>query len=107
MESQGYKPNFVNIKCSWHIVLLHVHEKTLEDADYIFTSVDIHKTFGCSTNSAIRIINKGVVIGTFLRTREIKGKPYHFKLTEHGKNNAVRLIKRQLAEDEINAEIGR
>lgn len=100
MESQGYKPDFVKIKCSWHVVLLHVYEKTLDDADYTFTSVDIYEAFGCSTNSAIRIINKGVLIGTFVRTRDIKGKPYHFKITEHGKKNAERLIERQLKKDD-------
>jgi len=107
MESQGRNLNIVNRKCSWFIILIHIYEKTSDNPAYIFTSVDIYDAYGCDPHSAIQIINKGVLVGTFVRIREIQGKPYHFKLTNKGIKNAERLIRRQLAEDKEDEIYGR
>lgn len=101
MITQKYEPDFLNVKCTWKLVLLHVYEKTINDDTFTFTSIDIVKAFGCERTSAIHLINRSAVLGSYVRVTDIKGKPYHFKITSKGKSKANRLSDRQI-EDDIN-----
>jgi len=99
MKTKRYEPDFVRINCTWKLILIHVYEKSIDDDDFTFTSIDTVKVFGCERTSAIHIINRGVSFGSFVRVSEIKGKPYHFKITSKGKREAEKLLERQIEAD--------
>ena len=74
-------------------------DKYAKNYDFTFTSIDTVKVFGGERTSAIHIINRGVSFGSFVRVSEIKGKPYHFKITSKGKREAEKLLERQIEAD--------
>lgn len=90
-ESQKFN-TMKNVRCTWGLILLHVAEKTAEDSEFTFTSVDIKEAFGCSREAASHLIRRSVGHGTYIKIDTYGYRPFMYKISKYGLYRAKKMI---------------
>lgn len=92
-------------KCSRQMIIIHAYDNTIVNPDFTFTAKEISGLFGCSTQSAINMINKLKVYGSVSAVGNLKRDFYQmFRINESGKKYAEK-VKTKLEIDDMNSTI--
>ena len=102
MKAERTETDYVKVSITWKLLLMHVHELTLENPNFRITSTSIVSAFpGCLATNAIGYLRKGRSYGMYTRDYGIIGTPHRYMITNHGKQRAEQLIHEQLEKDEF------
>lgn len=114
IKKQKYIPDWTKVKCTVHLLLMYVAERTEKDKNYTFTAMDIANAFGISRNAAWNLIHRVEEFRNFERIvesrhvlrehnetgRKIPSKtPGIYRITYIGMRYAKKLARDAEAED--------
>ncbi len=103
VKKQKYIPDWNKVKCTVHLLLIYVAERTEKDKNFTFTARDIANAFSCSRNAAWMLIKKVEKFGNFKKIGtepKVRGKPLGlYQITHIGLRYARKLA--QDADEEL------
>lgn len=93
----NYKPDFTNIECTRELIIVHVHNSTLSNENFVITAHDISENFKCSRHSASNMLRALKNHGDITRLNGRNGqKRIDYIITEHGNKYAKNIIEKSI-----------